>query len=103
MLRSICLFEMESDEEDEFLLSTIFKKRKNTHLAYLNRASEGIYNKYIKKYCFSNQELFQKYLRISINVFNDVLNKIKCDIQSKPYNRHLNPISPAEKLCLALR
>lgn len=99
----LLLFELESDEEDDLFLSEIFKKRNSTHSSFLNRSTEGIYNRYIKKYCYSDPQMFKKYFRISFDVFSNVLNKIKPDLQSRPYNRHRVPISPEEKFCLTLR
>lgn len=101
--RALILLEIESDDEDEVLLSCILKKRKSTHLSILRRETEGVYNTFIRKYCFSNPQLFKKYFRLSLDVFNDVLNVIRVDIESVACNRHINPISAEEKLCLTLR
>lgn len=86
----------ESSSEEEAKRSKeceIFKKRR----------SEGVYEILICRHLQTNDVKFRQYFRLTPVLFDYVLNQIKEDIVSKPYNRNKNPITPEEKLCLFLR
>ncbi|GFV37722.1 uncharacterized protein TNCV_2503601 [Trichonephila clavipes] len=50
-----------------------------------------------------NDEKFRQYFRLTPVLFDYVLNNIRDELTSKPYNRHKKPICPEEKLCILVR
>lgn len=94
----------EDDEEILNLIEILPKiKRKKTHEMFLNRKTEGSFNNLIKKYLMCEEDKFVQYFRVSPQIFYLILDKIRDEIESIPYNRVINPISSEQKLCVALR
>lgn len=101
-LSSILLL-FDDDEEDDNLLLMRYAQRKRTHEMFLNRESEGAYQILVSRYLIDDEEKFIQFFRINRATFFHILDSIREDISTKPYNRHKNPISAEEKLCIALR
>ena len=89
----ICMEDEESSDDDRTEESEIFKRR----------STEGAFQILVVRRLHCNQEKFRQYFRLTPALFDYVLNHIIEDIASKPYNRHKNPISPEEKLCILVR
>jgi hypothetical protein len=89
------LEDKESSEHDTERLeaSDIFKRR----------ATEGAYEIFVCRHLHCTEDKFREYFRLTPVLFDYVLNYIKGDLISKPYNRNKNPISPEQKLCVFLR
>jgi hypothetical protein len=86
--------EQSSEDNTECLeASDIFKRR----------ATEGAYEILVRRHLHCNEDKFREYFRLTPVLFDYVLNYIKGDLTSKPYNRNKNPISPEQRLCVFLR
>lgn len=70
---------------------------------FKKRDTEGAYEILICRHLHHNETKFREYFRLTPVLFDYVLNYIKDDITSKPYNRYKKPITPEQKLCLFLR
>lgn len=108
MKRKICeIVDWLFDQDDEVftiqILATFRFKRRKTHEMIKNRDSEGIYRLFITKYLLSEEDKFVKYLRVTPYLFHRILEHIRDHITTTPTNRVPNPISPQQKLCVALR
>lgn len=97
------LFDDDDDCVLEYLLALPNIKRKKTHKMIKNRENEGVYNLFITKYLLTEEDKFVKYLRVTPIIFHRILQSIRDQITSIPCNRVRKPISPQQKLCLALR
>lgn len=93
--------EEDEDEEDLFLLH-LARKKNPIDAIFKSRKKEGAFEILIKRHLFQNDKKFKEYFRLSISLFQTVLNYIKSDIDKIPY-RNRNPISPEEKLSITLR
>ena len=90
-------------EDEESSSSEEDGKRSEESKIFKNRQSEGVYEILISRHLRANDVKFREYFRLTPVLFDYVLNFIKEDIASKPYNRNKNPVSPEQKLCLFLR
>lgn len=63
---------------------------------FSNRDTEGVF-------AILEEDKFKKFLRVTPHVFDLISNHIRNDILVAPSNRVPNPISPEQKLCVALR
>lgn len=101
------MFLLDDDSEELELLELIevflLAKRRKTCEKILNRDQEGAYNVLIEKYLITDEDRFVRYFRISITLYNEILNRIRNDITTQPCNRIPNPISAEQKLCITLR
>lgn len=102
-LAALALFDDDEDLVMLQLLSQLAFKRKSAHEMILSREKEGAFNLLIKKYLMTNDDKFVEYFRVSLPMFHTILEHISNDITSTPCNRHPNPISPEQKLCVTLR
>lgn len=96
------------DDDDDVLLMLCMQaitsaKRKKTHEMFENREAEGIYRLFITKYLLTEDDKFMKYLRVTPYLFSRILDNIRFLITTVPTNGVSNPISPQQKLCVALR
>ena len=85
--------EDESSEDERLEESQLFECR----------STEGAFSILIVRRLHCNEEKFREYFRLTPVLFDYVLNHIRDQLTSRPYNRHRNPISSEEKLCLFLR
>ncbi|GFU65351.1 uncharacterized protein TNCV_2836611 [Trichonephila clavipes] len=85
--------EQSSSEENHSEESELFK----------NRSSEGVFQILVCRHLHCNDEKFRQYFRLTPVLFDYVLNNIRDELTSKPYNRHKKPICPEEKLCILVR
>ncbi|GFX07295.1 protein ALP1-like [Trichonephila clavipes] len=85
--------EQSSSEENRSEESELFK----------NRSSEGAFQILVCRHLHCNDEKFRQYFRLTPVLFDYVLNNIRVELTSKPYNRHKKPICPEEKLCILVR
>ncbi|GFV81209.1 uncharacterized protein TNCV_4772371 [Trichonephila clavipes] len=69
---------------------------------FKNRSSEGAFQILVRRHLHCNDKKF-KYFRLTPVLFDYVLNNIRDELTSKPYNRHKKPICPEEKLCILVR
>ncbi|GFU22943.1 uncharacterized protein TNCV_3946281 [Trichonephila clavipes] len=83
----------QSSEENRSEESELFK----------NRSSEGTFQILVCRHLHCNDEKFRQYFRLTPVLFDYVLNNIRDELTSKPYNRHKKPICPEEKLCILVR
>ncbi|GFT37006.1 hypothetical protein TNCV_175261 [Trichonephila clavipes] len=83
----------QSSEENRSEESELFK----------NRSSEGAFQILVCHHLHCNDEKFRQYFRLTPVLFDYVLNNIRDELTSKPYNRHKKPICPEEKLCILVR
>lgn len=100
-LKYLLLEEEFADEEDELLLELL--KNEEPDNIFKTRKSEGAYEVLIKRHLSKNKAKFREYFRLTPALFNEVLNYIRNDIETKPCNRHIKPITPEEKLSITLR
>ncbi|GFT15149.1 DDE Tnp4 domain-containing protein [Trichonephila clavipes] len=70
---------------------------------FKNRSSEGVFQILVCRHLHCNDEKFRQYFRLTPVLFDYVLNNIRDELTSKPYNRHKKPICPEEKLCILVR
>lgn len=70
---------------------------------FKSRATEGAFQILVCCHLQCNEEKFRQYFRLTPVLFDFVLNHIRDDLTSKPYNRHKKPICPEEKLCILVR
>lgn len=70
---------------------------------FKNRTTEGTFHILIRRHLITHAEKFREYFRLTPELFDFVLNHVREDLISKAYNRHKNPISPEEKLCIFIR
>ncbi|GFY79114.1 hypothetical protein TNIN_209171 [Trichonephila inaurata madagascariensis] len=70
---------------------------------FKNRSSEGAFQILVHRHLHCNDEKFRQYFRLTPVLFDYVLNNIRDELTSKPYNRHKKPICPEEKLCILVR
>lgn len=91
------------EEEDENWMATMLCEWNETLEIFTERKVEGAYNALIRRHLLDEEEKFREYFRLSTSLFHFILNVIKYDIFLYPCNRVQEPISPEEKLCLALR
>lgn len=92
------------DEDEAVNTMVLYKKRRRKmHELLRNRASEGAFNILVKRYLIDDDTKFKAYFRLTPHLMQYVLSFIRSDITSKPCNRHGNPITPEEKLCITLR
>ncbi|GFY76658.1 DDE Tnp4 domain-containing protein [Trichonephila inaurata madagascariensis] len=82
--------EQSSEEESRSEESELFK----------NRSSEGAFQILVRRHLHCNEEKFKQYFHLMPVLFDYVLNNIRDELTSKPYNRHKKPICPEEKLCI---
>lgn len=103
--RKLCaLLLLEEEEEEEILLSSMHLKKRDTASAiFLNRKKEGTFKLLVEPRLYVDQNKFRQYFRLNYELFTTVLSFIENDIKTNPYNRHKDPISPQEKLCITLR
>ncbi|GFU51348.1 DDE Tnp4 domain-containing protein [Trichonephila clavipes] len=66
-------------------------------------SSEGAFQILVCRHLHCNDEKFRQYFRLTPVLFDYVLNNIRDELTSKPYNRHKKPICPEEKLCILVR
>ncbi|GFU02559.1 DDE Tnp4 domain-containing protein [Trichonephila clavipes] len=85
--------EQSSEEENRSEESELFQ----------NRSSEGAFQILVCRHLPCNDEKFRQYFRLTPVLFDYVLNNIRDELTSKPYNRHKKPICPEEKLCILVR
>ncbi|XP_063585209.1 uncharacterized protein LOC134762594 [Penaeus indicus] len=85
--------EDESSEDERLEESQLFKCR----------STEGAFSILVVRRLHCNEEKFREYFRLTPVLFDYVLNHIRDQLTSRPYNRHRNPISSEEKPCLFLR
>lgn len=97
------LFDQDDEEFIMQVLGILHCKRKKTHDMIRNRDSEGVYRLFITKYLLTEEDKFVKYLRVTPYLFHRILENIRQNITSISTNRVPNPISPQQKLCVALR
>ena len=90
---SLIYLEDESSEDERLGESELFKCR----------YTEGAFSILVVRRFHCNEEKFREYIRLTPFLFDYVLNHIRDQQTSRSYNRHKNPISPEEKLCLFLR
>lgn len=102
LLDFFLLFDDDS-EQLEYLELLQLRKRRKVHDLYQNRQTEGAFEILIRKYLFNDDQRFAKYFRVTPQIFFDILSYIHDDLLTTPNNRYKNPISPEQKLCLALR
>lgn len=89
---------------NEFFLQRIkqFQREKMLQM-YRKRQQEGCYNILYWNHLVDDDTKFRQYFRLSPYLFNYVLSHIENDI-TKPFTNFVaKPISPREKLCMALR
>lgn len=91
----IFLEDEESSEDD--------MERSEARAIFKRRTTEGAYEILVRRHLSGNENKFIEYFRLTLVLFDYVLNYIKDDLTSKPYNRNKNPISPEQKLCVFLR
>lgn len=103
VLKSILYDELISDLDLIAILRHLSIKRKKTHKMFLKRKSEGAYSILIERHLYFDDEKFFEYLRMPLSSFHTILNIISDDIQLAPSKRIRQPISPSQKLCIALR
>ncbi|GFY37600.1 hypothetical protein TNIN_414991 [Trichonephila inaurata madagascariensis] len=70
---------------------------------FKNRSSEGAFQILVRRHLHCNDEKFRQYFRLKLVLFDYVLNNIRDELTSNPYNRHKKPICPEEKLCILVR
>ncbi|GFY29166.1 hypothetical protein TNCV_4722941 [Trichonephila clavipes] len=70
--------EQSSEEENRSEESELFK----------NRSSEGAFQILVCRHLHCNDEKFRQYFRLTPVLFDYVLNNIRDELTSKPYNRH---------------
>lgn len=101
------LFALIDDDENELReiikLLPVKKRRKETNELLRCRGREGTYAILIDKYLLTDDDKFVKFLRVTPNLFYDILENIRNEITTIPCNRNPNPICPEQKLCLVLR
>lgn len=104
-MNSISILLLFDDVEDEIndLLSMRYAKRRKTHKMFLKRENEGTFEILVSRYLIDDEEKFMQYFRINRAKFFYILDFIRDDISTKPYNRHKKPISAEQKLAIALR
>lgn len=97
----------DDDEEEQcvlnFLQTECSAKRRKTHEMIKKRDIEGAYNILVRKYLLTEEDKFVKYLRITPHLFGRILENIGELISTMPTNKVVKPISPQQKLCVALR
>lgn len=98
----VLLMELDDEMEDKFLYGEL-KKRRKAHIMYKKRRSEGAFITLFQTYLSNDEKLFQRYLRLPPNIFYSLLADIQDDIIVQPNNRHPQPITPEQQLCLILR
>lgn len=105
--RDFILFFHDDDEEEEciynFFQTVNFSKRRKTHNMIKKREAEGAYNILILKYLITEEDKFFNYLRVTPYLFGKILENIHDLVSTRPTNKVLKPISPQQKLCVALR
>ena len=74
----ICLEDEESSDEERSKESDIFK----------SRCEEGAFQILVVCRLYCNEEKFREYFRSTTGLFDYILNPIRNDITSKPFNRH---------------
>ncbi|GLV46280.1 hypothetical protein CBL_20690 [Carabus blaptoides fortunei] len=97
------MMELEEDEAHEEMIISHPKKRKKTHVLFDCRKTEGTFRTLFQNYLMKDDKLFQRYLGLPKEMFFWLLKVIQCDLKVQPTNRHKDPISPAQQLCLTLR
>jgi hypothetical protein len=95
---------IDDDEEDD-LLALLVNKRPYSKVSKLFacRKTEGAFHLTVERRLFGNEKQFRGFFRLSTDLFGNVLQHITKDIVKTPYQRHMHPISPEEKLSIALR
>ncbi|XP_050520804.1 uncharacterized protein LOC126894103 [Daktulosphaira vitifoliae] len=91
----VCLDDEESSEDEN--------NRLEESVMFKNRETEGAFQILVRRHLQCNDEKFRQYFRLTPVLFDYVLNHIRDDLTSKPYNRHKKPICPEEKLCILVR
>lgn len=106
---SISLSSSSSDEEDIIFNSNLKKwylykeeSRKAVHPLNKKRKYYGEYHHLYKDLRKDSQRFFE-YMRMSINTFDYILNKIEAKINKAWKNCHAQPIIAEERLMLTLR
>lgn len=98
---AVTLLEDEIDEEDEVLLQ--YGTNMDVDDLFSLREEEGTFNILVDRHLVDKETKFTKYLRVTPYLFDIILNTIQVDLRKKPCGKHPNPISPSQKLCIALR
>ena len=70
---------------------------------FKTRKTEGAFVLLIDRHLSNNEVKFREYFRLTPALFDEVLNYIRNDIETKPCNRHIEPITPEDKLSIKLR
>lgn len=98
--RLVLMMELDDDLEDRLVHS---KKRKKAHVMFERRPLEGAFGTLFQTYLTKDDKLFHRYLRLPPSLFYSLLADIEEDIIVQPTNRHPEPISPEQQLCVTLR
>lgn len=100
----LLLWLLQDEEEEEYeLLCLERKKPKKAHEMFAARNEEGAFNILICRHLLEDDTKFKEYFRLTPYMFNYVLQFIKDDLTKTSNNKHQNPISPEQQLCLTLR
>lgn len=96
------------DEEIDYMLGMEnsvkrCSNRNKTDKLFINRNSEEAYRITVERRLFGNEVKFREYFRVSTEIFEQILNSIRHDIRRSAYNRHKQPVTEEEKLCITLR
>lgn len=97
------ILEEEQDDDDVSALLAVENENREVLQMFENRSKEGVYNLLVLKHLSDNDTKFKEFFRLTPQLFYTVLHHIKDEISTQPTNKHPTPISPEEKLCLALR
>lgn len=94
---------LDDSEEIEALENLRQLNSRKVFKLFLDRPKFGFYHNLVNEYMFDEETRFLKYFHITKHIFDQILACIRNDIETKPCNRHPNPISAEDKLLLTLR
>ncbi|CAH1969090.1 unnamed protein product [Acanthoscelides obtectus] len=94
---------LEDEEEDEEVILWWSSQREDFDRLYQSRKEEGYFKILMKNHLDTNEQKFREFFRLNKEQFQFVLNIVSTDLKKKSTNTVHDPISPEEKLALALR
>lgn len=96
---------LEEEEDEEILLQLVKLKNSNApvNLIFKQRRDEGCYTTLINRHLQQDDVKFREYFRFNKAQFNFLIDLIKNDIKTEPYNRVQYPITAEEQLAIVLR
>ncbi|CAH2017374.1 unnamed protein product [Acanthoscelides obtectus] len=94
---------LEDEAEDEEVILWWSSQREDFDRLYQSRKEEGYFKILMKNHLDTNEQKFREFFRLNKEQFQFVLNIVSTDLKKKSTNTVHDPISPEEKLALALR